>query len=222
MKRALPLLFVTACAPVHLEVKEPKVRELDPPVMPTEVKAEDAPPGSLFRQNERYRLFADTRAFQLGDIVIVAVEEQANAERSRDTEIDRESRSSADLGVTVPIEGVPLAFDIGGNAGSDTRFRANNKSGRSENLVATVPAVVKRVFQNGNLFIEGRRAVLVNEEEQHLYVSGVIRPIDIDDDNVVKSERLAEAEIEFVGKGVLTDNARQSWLSRFLGWAWPF
>ena len=64
--------------------------------------------------------------------------------------------------------------------------------------------------------------ILVNAEEQHFYISGVVRPIDIDQENSVKSSMVADAEIEFVGRGVLTDNQRQGWFSRYLGWIWPF
>jgi flagellar L-ring protein precursor FlgH len=82
--------------------------------------------------------------------------------------------------------------------------------------------MVTKVLPNGNLFIEGHRVILVNAEEQHFYISGVVRPIDIDQENSVKSAMVADAEIEFVGRGVLTDNQRQGWLSRFLSWVWPF
>jgi len=64
--------------------------------------------------------------------------------------------------------------------------------------------------------------VLVNAEEQHFYISGVVRPIDIDQENSVKSSVVAEAEVEFTGRGVLTDNQRQGWLGQFFNWIWPF
>ncbi|HEY5284846.1 MAG TPA: flagellar basal body L-ring protein FlgH, partial [Polyangia bacterium] len=93
---------------------------------------------------------------------------------------------------------------------------------RSESFTATVPAVVMKVLSNGNLFVEGHRAILVNSEEHHFYISGVVRPIDIDQLNSVKSSVVADAQIEFVGRGELTDNQKQGWLSRYLGWMWPF
>jgi flagellar L-ring protein precursor FlgH len=64
--------------------------------------------------------------------------------------------------------------------------------------------------------------VLVNNEEQHFYISGVVRPIDIDGENSVKSSMVADAEIEFTGRGVLSDNTRKGWLARRLGFLWPF
>jgi len=87
---------------------------------------------------------------------------------------------------------------------------------------AVVPAIVREVLPNGNLFIEGHRVVLVNNEEQHFYISGVIRPIDIEQDNSIKSTQVADAEIEFTGRGDLSDNQKQGWFARHLSWLWPF
>jgi flagellar L-ring protein precursor FlgH len=50
----------------------------------------------------------------------------------------------------------------------------------------------------------------------------VVRPIDIDQENSVKSSVVAEAEVEFTGRGILTDNQRQGWLSQVFSWVWPF
>ena len=82
--------------------------------------------------------------------------------------------------------------------------------------------MVKKVLPNGNLFVEGHRVILVNDEEQHFYLSGIIRPIDIDQNNIISSSKIAEAEIEFVGRGVMSDNQRQGWFSRFFSWIYPF
>jgi flagellar L-ring protein precursor FlgH len=82
--------------------------------------------------------------------------------------------------------------------------------------------VVRKVLPNGNLFVEGHRVVLVNSEEHHFYISGVVRPIDIDGENSVKSSMVADAEIEFTGQGVVSDSQRQGWLNRFFGYFWPF
>ena len=87
--------------------------------------------------------------------------------------------------------------------------------------MATVSTVVKSVMPNGNLFVEGHRVVLVNREEQHLYVSGVVRPIDIDDQNAIDSSRIAEAHIEFVGQGVVSDAESPGVVSRAVGSVWP-
>ena len=174
-------------------------------------------------------LFSDMRAYRKGDVVQVQIEEVADAKRSTDVGIDREGNLSA---LVSWIPGLGFLSDLGANGdysgrvegegSSGSGFQSEGSTGRSERLVATVPAVVRKVLPNGNLIIEGERAVLVNAEEHHLYVSGIVRPIDIDQDNSVMSSMIAEAEIEFVGRGVLSDNQKQGWFTRYFGWAWPF
>ena len=59
-------------------------------------------------------------------------------------------------------------------------------------------------------------------EEHFFYISGIVSPEDIDGDGVVSSARLADAQIEFTGRGTLTAAASKGWGSRFLDWIWPF
>lgn len=226
---ALPLaaqLALTACTPQHVEPYTPKRR--DPPLTTGSDTPAVGSPGSLWRPGQPgATLFADLRAFRELDIVVVRVEEVADARRGAETDLVRSSRSGVGV-AAVPLIG-PLAAQLGnanvdvtGQAQNDTSLRSEGITGRSERLIATVPAVVRKVMPNGNLFIEGHRVVLVNAEEQHLYVSGIIRPIDIDEQNSIKSSMIAEAEIEFVGKGVVTDTQQQGFLQRLLPLLWPF
>ena len=92
----------------------------------------------------------------------------------------------------------------------------------NRDLEATVPALVREVLPSGNLFIEGHRVVLVNNEEHHFYISGLVRPVDIKGDNSVFSSLIADAEIEFTGRGVITDRQQPPWLQKGLDLGRPF
>jgi flagellar L-ring protein precursor FlgH len=223
----LTLTLVTgaaACGPAHVQNYTPKKREYAIPEASKDAD-QSASAGSLWHEGRpASMLFTDARALRMNDLVVIKIEEVADARRTTNTDIDRSSASNADitafLGALAKIKGGSDQLKIGGS--SNASFNSEGKTGRSEYLTATVPAVVRKVLPNGNLFIEGHRVILVNAEEQHFYISGVVRPIDIDQENSVKSSMVADAEIEFVGRGVLTDNQKQGWLSRFLGWVWPF
>jgi flagellar L-ring protein precursor FlgH len=215
-----------ACGPAHLGEYTPKHRDYK---LPAEGKGEDEPssPGSLWRDGRpASMLFTDARALHSNDLVVINIEEVANATRSADTTLDRASASSAKIDAflgllkKLKVSSTDSGLSIGGS--STGSFKGQGSSDRSESFTATVPAVVIKVLSNGNLFVEGHRAILVNSEEHHFYISGVVRPIDIDQQNSVKSSVVADAQIEFVGRGDLTDNQRQGWLSRYLGWIWPF
>jgi flagellar L-ring protein FlgH len=219
-------ILLASCGPAHLGEYTPKHREYK---LPAEGKDADEPasPGSLWRDGRpASMLFTDARALHSNDLVVINIEEVANASRSADTSLDRASSSAAKVDAflkllkKLKISSSDSGLNISGSSSSS--FKGVGSTDRSESLTATVPAVVIKVLSNGNLFVEGHRAILVNSEEHHFYISGVVRPIDIDQQNSVKSSVVADAQIEFVGRGDLTDNQRQGWLSRYLGWLWPF
>ena len=217
-------VLASACAsgPEHVRGYTPKRRDYElPPASEREAAAPS--PGSLWRDGRSAALYTDARAFRENDLVVVKVEEIADAKRSADTSTLHDSDVSAVaafLQSSLPAAATGTQLEVKG--GQERRFKGAGSTARTERLTATVPALVRKVLPNGNLFIEGHRVVLVNAEEQHFYISGVVRPIDIDQENSVKSSAIADAEIEFTGAGVLTENQRQGWATRWLGRIWPF
>lgn len=225
---SIPLLLLASisggCGVAHISPYEPRQRNYIEPELDARAEADTAS-GSLWnRSGGAGSLFTDVRAYRRGDLLMVRVEEKAAAKREADTTLARSAETDLAvtnfLGLVARLQTAGIQPALGGTA--STSFDARGSTSRTENVAATVPAFVRKVLQNGNLFIEGHRVILVNQEEQHFYISGVVRPIDIDQDNSVKSERIADAEIEFTGRGVMTDTQRQGWLSRFVGWFWPF
>jgi len=226
MKRHVPaaslVLALAACATsTHIDKYVPKHREYEPPA--SAQRGDESPsPGSLWRDGRApAMLYTDARALRENDLVVVRVEEVADAKRSADTDVTHRNDVNATAAF---MKSLSDTTGTGGGikGGFDKHFQGTGSTGRTERLTATVPALVRKVLPNGNLFIEGHRVVLVNSEEQHFYISGVVRPIDIDQENSVKSSMIAEAEVEFTGRGILSDNQRQGWFSHYLGWIWPF
>ncbi len=216
---AIAALGAGCATSTHIDKYVPKHREYETPT--SSVKGEEASsPGSLWRDSRSSAmLYTDARALRENDLVVVKVEEVADAKRSADTDMTHKSDFSASAAFLQAASTGPQMHLQGG---FDKRFQGLGSTARTERLTATVPAIVRKVLPNGNLFIEGHRVVLVNSEEQHFYISGVVRPIDIDQENSVKSSMVADAEIEFTGRGILSDNQRQGWASRYFGWIWPF
>ena len=227
MKRLIAtaaLAGCAACGSMHTPYVQ-KHRDYQLPASAAST-ADTGSPGSLWREGRpASMLFTDARALRENDLVVIKVEEIADAHRSADTDLARQSKTQVQLDAFLKLVG-RIEQTKGASAGlstlADSSFRGEGSTGRTERLTATVPATVRKVLPNGNLFIEGHRVVLVNSEEQHFYISGVVRPIDIDQDNSLKSSMVAEAEIEFTGRGVLTDNQKQGFFQRALGWLWPF
>jgi flagellar L-ring protein precursor FlgH len=227
MKRVLPLLLLTACSVSHVAAYTPKRRSYELP--PSELAAAAPSTGSLFSAGQgAAALFTDQRAYRVNDLVVVRVEEIADAQRKAETDLKRDTNFSADVSAFLrAVNGVGFtaavpALDLKLAAGTGIGTNAEGSTSRTEHLQANVPALVRKVLANGNLFVEGHRVVLVNQEENHFYISGVVRPIDIDQRNTIKSSLMADAEVEFTGRGVISDNQHQGWLARFFGWIWPF
>jgi flagellar L-ring protein precursor FlgH len=216
-------LAFTGCGPKHIAKYEPKKRNYQVDDVPPAQGPEQVE-GSLFHAGDRANmLFTDMRALRVNDLVVVKVEELADSQRQADTDLRRSSKLANDVSAFVQAAGQAQSSVGAGLSGtSESTFQGLGSSRRTERLVATVPALVRKVLPNGNLFVEGHRVVLVNQEEHHFYISGVVRPIDIDQQNSVKSSLLADAEVEFTATGNLSDNERQGWLSRFINWVWPF
>lgn len=220
------LVFFWGCGVPHIDAYVPKQRNYE--FLGTKSAATEADTaGGLWKPDARNAaLYSDYRAFREQDLVVVRVEEMADARRSADTTTSRDAEISVALQAFLRAAGTTTnanpQLDLTANAKSGLDFAADGKTGRTERLTATVPAIVKKVLPNGNLFIEGHRVVLVNSEEQHFYISGVVRPIDIAQDNSIRSSYVADAEIEFTGRGVLSDNQKPGLLTRFFNWIWPF
>jgi flagellar L-ring protein FlgH len=226
MNRLLPLFALTACSVPHIDAYVPKQRNYEVPAAKAPLP-EDTASGGLWRPDGRNAaLYSDYRAFREQDLVVVRIEETADARRSADTELKRDTKMNVALSAFLKAAGSVVnagpQLDLSGTASSGNEFSADGRTSRSEKLTATVPAIVKKVLPNGNLFVEGHRVVLVNSEEQHFYISGVVRPIDIAQDNSVRSSYVADAEIEFTGRGVLSENQKPGLLARFFNWIWPF
>ena len=218
-------LSLGGCAASHVKTYEPKRRDYQPPV----AVAEAPPPrddGSIWGNRvEGSTLFTDVRAFRVNDLVTVQIQERATAQRDTGTAVGRDGSVAlgGDVLGLVGEAGDAMGFDPQRllEARSESRFGATGKTSRRDDVRFTVAATVTKVLPNGNLFIEGHRVVLVNEEEHHFYISGVARPEDINRDNAISSIQLADAHVEFTGSGTMSEGQRPGWLTRILNYINP-
>lgn len=183
-------------------------------------------PGSLYDPDGAAVLFADPRARQVGDIVVVKIVESSTAKNKASTTADKQS--SIDLGVSnfLGRDSLPYLGDIGTTpmvkAGSANNFKGEGETKHESSVKATVAARVTRVLPGGVLEIMGARQMRVNGDVQIVAVEGLVRMRDIAADNTVESPYLADARIEFFGEGVLAEKQRPGWLARILDHVWPF
>jgi flagellar L-ring protein precursor FlgH len=154
----------------------------------------------------------DTKAQGVGDIVTVLIFEAATATNSVRTRSNRETS----LGGEISVGGI----DEGGSLGLRGGFTGSGEVERKDRLVATMAAQVTEVLPNGDFVIAGRQDIDVNGEARVVEVRGQIRPLDISPDNTIPSSRLANAQINYDGKGYVSRSGKPGIINRifsFLG-----
>ncbi|NVM21133.1 MAG: flagellar basal body L-ring protein FlgH [Desulfobacterales bacterium] len=189
-----------------------------PPVFETFERPAPAE-GSLWANAGNTRLFVDMRAREVGDLVTVRISEKPTGKLYAETQTSRDS--SVEAGVT-DFFGKNRDPSSLFNANFKPSFKGQGTNNREGELEAYVTARVIQALPSGNLRILGRQEIKVNNETQHITISGIIRCEDIDTNNEIQSTYVADARIEYSGKGVIADKQRPGWLGRTLDYLWPF
>ena len=212
-------LVGAGCGVGHLKSYTPKQRTYEPPAECVSTSSASEP-GQLYTSLSR-DFYRDIRAYQICDILRVDIVERSSATNNARTEIDSDGsmRLGADAFNQLRVVG-PSGVDPERLLDIASRLRSERlgSTAREGDVRFSMSATVKKLLANGNLFIEGETAILVNSEENHFYVSGVARPEDVGADNSILSSRLADAHIEFTGRGIIAEGQEPGWLARIWNW----
>ena len=203
--------LVSACS--FIPEREPVAWE------PTEPNLVPEPPrtsGAIVSLGQEVNLFADVKARRVGDIITIQLVEKTAARKSsstqtsKDTSIDNANPTL--FGVPLSSDGIPiLQQDVDGSH----NFSGEGQSSQSNELEGSVTVTVARRLPNGNLFVRGEKWLTLNQGQEFVRVSGIVRPYDIGPDNSVPSFKVADARIIYSGKGAVADANRQGWVARF-------
>jgi flagellar L-ring protein precursor FlgH len=221
---SLALVFFAEACTTHIAPYRPKHRRFDPGDY---AKAPKTSPGSLFSEGGG-GFFEDQIAARVGDILVVRIDERDSGAQNASANLARKDDSSFALpsafGLMAKLQERFPKVDPTSLFGAqrNTKFAGSGQASRQGKLEATLPVRVRRVMPNGDLYVEGTKFVMVGNEEHHIYLSGLVSPRDVSTDNTVDSSRVADAEIEYTGRGDISDQQRQGWMSRTLGKVWPF
>ncbi|MBI5639114.1 MAG: flagellar basal body L-ring protein FlgH [Nitrospirae bacterium] len=181
--------------------------------------------------NDSAGLYEDSKARRLNDLVTIKVVENITGSGKADTTASRDSSLEAGVdsvfGVKPDIKGIDFfgkskTFSPGFKGSMKDDFKGNGETTREGKLIGTITAKVVEVMPNGNLVLESRKDITINNEKQILVLRGMIRPDDIATGNTVLSSKIADAEVFYVGDGVIQDKQAQGWLVRALDRVWPF
>lgn len=199
--------------------------------MPTPIPV-DRQPNSLWRPGAR-AFFKDQRANQVGDILTVTINIADTATISNSTTRTRNNSETANTNSLIGYERRIWERLPGNNnsavdpnnlvsLGSTTNSAGTGQISRADTIALRVAAVVTQILPNGNLVVQGTQEVRVNYENRMLQVAGVIRPQDIQSDNQIPYDRIAEARIAYGGRGQLTDVQQPRWGQQLYDIIFPF
>jgi flagellar L-ring protein precursor FlgH len=215
MKRAVLL----ACTAVMLVAarREPPPSYAPPPPPPLPAAPAN---GAIFQSGYGYApLTSGQRAAQVGDVITVVLTERTQGSSVNSSNLSREGS----IGLSPPPTG-PLSFfsstDV--SMGGNNEFQGAGQTGQSNSLFGEITVTVAEVFPNGAMRVRGEKELRINRGHEFIRISGIVRPGDITADNRVASTRVADARIDYLGRGEIARASRQGWLQRFFTILSPF
>ncbi|MBS1190262.1 MAG: lfgH [Rhodocyclaceae bacterium] len=218
MKHVLPsslaAALLAACA--VLPPEPPTEAPVPPPNPPMARKGQS---GGVFVADTPWALTSDTRVFRTGDVLTVMLQETTQASKRAGTQFDKGSSVSVQPSTLVLNQKIATETSI-----SAQRDFAGKASSTQENMLqGAITVIVQEVLPNGLLRIQGEKSLYLNQGEEMVRVAGYVRAADIDTDNRISSQRIANARIAYSGKGALADANSAGWLTRFFVSPWmPF
>jgi flagellar L-ring protein precursor FlgH len=191
------------------------------PEIPQQKVAED---GSIFQSDMANNLFSDVKARRVGDIITVNLLENTRATKSAGTSSSKET----DIEVN-PIIGLGgNSLNIGSEAiqlgmGTTNEFEGDASANQSNTLVGNISVTVVQVLSNQNLLVRGEKWLTLNNGDEYIRLTGVVRPADVSPTNEIESTKIANARIQYSGTGSFASAQEKGWLSGFFSSEyWPF
>lgn len=168
--------------------------------------------GTIFNATRGNLFSMESRAQMVGDIITVQFAESFQATKSQNAATAKSNDSSISLPTAL---GTPELSTKLGSSLANT-FSGSGSSAQSNSLNGQVSVHVVRVFQNGNLEILGQKKLTLNNGDEYIRVHGIVRPKDINEKNIVSSDRIANANIQYIGAGDIAASGKKGWYSKIL------
>lgn len=217
---AVATILVVGCnTPPKRDPDYAPVRPIVPPPAPEGT-------GSIYQTGYSNFWFENVRARRVGDMLTIKLVEQTDATKKAATAVDKSNSTSITnptvLGSTPQFNTpslIPLASNknntLGMNLQSEHAFDGEGDSSQSNKLTGDITVTVIEVLSNGYLMVRGEKRIGINQGNEYVKLSGIVRPADIDSTNTVESTRLADPTIIYVGDGPVADSNVMGWLAKF-------
>ena len=208
---------LSACS--HIE---PKV-SIEHPTSARPTPAPITPPtnGSIFQASGHRPLFEDPRARLRGDIITVAIVEKNSASRTSSSTTSKTSDIKAGVAALGALSTKALSNAALG-ANTANTYAGKGDTSNENAFGGTITVTVIDVLSNGNLVVAGEKQIGINHNLEFIRFAGVVNPVTLQAGNIVESTKIADARLEYTGRGYIDEAQRMGWLSRFFLTASPF
>lgn len=217
ISNAATLLLVGFACAAQAKPKEPT--EAFAPTTAQVSSIAPVPNGAIFQDSGYTALTSGQRASRVGDVLTITLQERTSAGITNSTGTNR----AGNIGLAPPSSG-PLSIisstDI--NMGGDQSFKGKGDTLQSNSLSGELSVTIAAVYPNGTMLVKGEKRLALNRGDEIVQFSGIVRNADIMADNRVPSWRIANAHINYRGKGDVARASRQGWLQRFFSVVSPF
>lgn len=166
------------------------------------------PSGAIFSGGQMGLFATDRRASQVGDILTIILDERFQASKAQNASSSKADFFSLDTPGLFGIDDSDLSM------GTNKTFNGNGSASQSNSLSGRMSVSVVRVLPGGNLEVIGQKKLTLNNGDEYIRLRGIVRQADITADNTVESNRLADAEIKYIGAGDIADTGKKGWLRR--------
>jgi flagellar L-ring protein precursor FlgH len=205
------LALLGGCATYEVVPPHPDDAAYAPPAALVNPPASPARDGGLFRPDYTLSLVQDRRAYRVGDILTVVLDERTQSSKKADTSFGKDSSIS----IGVPQVGNATFSGLQADVSGGRDFKGSSATTQQNALTGAITVMVTRVFANGALQVRGEKWIRLNQGDEYLRLNGFVRVDDIDAGNRISSQRIADARITYAGRGALADANQAGWLTRF-------
>lgn len=192
------------------------------PILAHQLEPGEAATGAIYQPSRNFSFYGDQVAINVGDILTVMLEEKTTSSKTADTNYTKDDEISLNeasiLGNAINFKGMSLLS----NPVIEREFDSEASSDQSNSLRGSLSVTVSEVLPNGVLRIQGEKWLRLNQGDEYVRVSGLVRTQDISTDNTIPSSKIADARIAYGGTGAFDEVNRQGWFSRFFYSEWWF
>lgn len=212
---AFTALWLSGCGALQISSLPAAAQPGDPTYAPVPSDSLIPPPnsgGSLFADTYGMSLYGDKKARNVGDIITVLLDESTQGKKSSASSSKKNSSASISaptIGKIGPVDSLGASLE-GGRS-----FSGSGDADQSNSLSGNITVTVSEVLPNGVLRVRGEKWITLNTGAEFIRIKGMLRPDDINLDNTVSSQKLADARITYSGSGAVASASKQGWLSAF-------